>query len=114
MIKTSNSRLLGLGLGASLLFCACDSRDPALVEETDKLKQENTTLKKRLKAAEVRVQSSSSNSRAELERHGRAAGYPRRAVVHPAVVLEYKRLEQPECDKNAALRHSAAAPKNRR
>ena len=46
---------------------------------------------------------------AELERHGRAAGYPRRAFVHLAVVLEYKRLEQPVCDKNAALRRSAAA-----
>ena len=67
MITISGLRKIGLGLSASLLFSACDSQDPALIEETGKLKQENTTLKERLKAAEDRVQSSSSNSNAELE-----------------------------------------------
>ena len=51
---------------------------------------------------------------AELERHGRAAGYPRRAFEHLVVDLEHKRLGQPLCDKNAALRRSDAAPQNRR
>jgi len=67
MIKISELKLLGLGVSASLLFSACDSKDPALIEESGKLKQEIITLKERLKAAETRAQSSNTSSQAELE-----------------------------------------------
>ena len=41
MMKISELRQISLGLSACLFLCSCDSKDPALEEETTKLKQEN-------------------------------------------------------------------------